>query len=154
DPLKDFTHVAMEAADSFVVVASPALGIKTIADLVALARVKPLTSASPGAGSLGQLLLERFKRRAGVDIQHVPAPNSGMNEVLANHISITSTTLLTAGEQIKAGNVAPLAVSSLKRHPTFPGIATFAEQGFPDIRGDPWFWLAGPKNLPAAIVER
>src|SRR5207244_2347895 len=71
DPLKDFTHVALEAADSFVVVVNPALGVKTIADLVKLARDTPLTSASPGAGSLGQLLLERFKRRAGIDIQHV-----------------------------------------------------------------------------------
>jgi len=154
DPLKDFTHVAMEAADSFVVVASPALGVKTMADLVALARTKPLTSASPGPGSLGQLLLERFKRRAGIDIQHVPAQNSGMNEVLGNHISMTFTTLLTTGEQIKAGKVVPLAVSSVKRHPAFPTIPTFAEQGYPDVRGDTWFWLAGPKNLPPAIVGR
>src|SRR5437764_14361861 len=72
DPLKDFTHVAMEAADSFVVVAASGLGVKTIAELIALARTKPLTASSPGAGSLGQLLLERFKRRAGIDIQHVP----------------------------------------------------------------------------------
>ena len=154
DPLKDFTHVAMEAADSFVVAASPALGIKSIAGLIALARTRSLTASSPGAGSLGQLLLERLKRRADIDIQHVPAPNSGMNEVLGNHISMTFTTLLTAGEQIKAGNLIPLAVTSLSRHPTYPDIATFAEQGFPDIRGDTWFWLAGPKNLPAAIVGR
>src|SRR5262249_43875342 len=82
DPLKDFTHIAMEAADSFVLVAGTALGVKSIAELVALARTRPLTSASPGPGSLGQLILERFKRRAGIDIQHVPAPNSGMNEVV------------------------------------------------------------------------
>ena len=154
DPLKDFTHVAMEAADSFVVAAAPNLGIKSIGELIALARAKPLTASSPGVGSLGQLLLERLKRRAGVEIQHVPAPNSGMNEVLGNHISMTFTTLLTAGEQIKAGNLVPLAVTSLTRHPTYPQIPTFAEQGFADIRGDTWFWLAGPKNLPAAIVTR
>ena len=154
DTLKDFTHVAMEAADGFVVVVHPALGVKTIAELVALARKTPLTSASPGPGSLGQLLLERFKRRAGVDIQHVPAQNSGMNEVLGNHISMTFTTLLTTGEQIKAGKVVPLAVSSVKRHPAYPDIPTFAEQGFPDVRGDTWFWLAGPKNLPPTIVAR
>jgi tripartite-type tricarboxylate transporter receptor subunit TctC len=99
-------------------------------------------------------LLERFKRRASIDIQHVPAPNSGMTEVLGNHISLTFTTLLTAGEQVKAGNLVPLAVSSLTRHPAYPTIATFAEQGFADVRGDTWFWLAGPKNLPAPIVTR
>src|SRR5262245_58360780 len=144
----------MEAADTFVVVINPSLNVKTIADLVKLARVTRLTSASPGLGSLGHLMLERFKRRAGIDIQHVPAQNSGMNEVLGNHISMTFTTLLTTGEQIRAGKVIPLAVSSVERHPDYPDIPTFAEQGFPDVRGDTWFWLAGPKNLPAPIVTR
>jgi tripartite-type tricarboxylate transporter receptor subunit TctC len=154
DPLKDFTHIAMEAADGYVFVAGTALGVKSIADLVAIARTRPLTSASPGPGSLGQLILERFKRRAGVEIQHVPAQNSGMNEVLGNHISLTMTTLLTAGEMIRAGKVVPLAVTTVQRHPAYPNIPTFAEQGFPDTRGETWFWLAGPKNLPADIVAK
>jgi tripartite-type tricarboxylate transporter receptor subunit TctC len=154
DTLKDFTHVAMEAADSFVLVASSGLGAKSVADLVQVARTTPLTSASPGPGSLGHLILERLKRRAGIEIQHVPAANSGMNEVLGNHITLTMTTLLTAGAQVKAGKVVPLAVTSLQRHPAYPDIPTFSEQGFPDVRGDTWFWLAGPKNLPANIVGK
>lgn len=154
DPLKDFTHVAMEAADSFVLVASTGLGAKSVADLIRIAKTTPLTSASPGPGSLGHLILERLKRRAGIDIQHVPAQNSGMNEVLGNHISLSMTTLLTAGALIKSGKIVPLAVTSLQRHPAYPEIATFAEQGFPDVRGDTWFWLAGPKNLPPDIVTK
>ena len=154
DPLKDFTHVAMVAADSFVLVAGSAVGARSIADLVRIGRGRPLTSASPGPGSLGHLILERFKRRAGLAIQHVPAPNSGVNEVLGNHISLTMTTLLTVGEQIRAGKVVPLAVTTIGRHPAYPDIPSFAEQGFPDVRGDTWFWLAGPKNLPVEIVAR
>lgn len=154
DPLKDFTQIAMEAGDSYVLVAGSALGVRTIADLVKLAKTRPLTSASPGPGSLGHLILERFKRRAGIDIQHVPAQNSGMNELLGNHISLTITTLLTAGALIQAGKVIPLAVTPTERHPAYPDIPTFAEQGFPDVRGDTWFWLAGPKNVPASIVNR
>jgi tripartite-type tricarboxylate transporter receptor subunit TctC len=154
DPLKDFTHVAMEAGDVFVLVAGTAVGAKSVADLIAVGRSRPLTSASPGAGSLGHLILELIKRRTGLDILHIPAPNSGMNEVLGNHISLTITTLLTAGEQIKAGKMVPLAVTSLQRHPAHPGIPTFAEQGYPDVRGHTWFWLAGPKNLPPSIVTR
>jgi tripartite-type tricarboxylate transporter receptor subunit TctC len=154
DPLRDFTHVAMVAADSFVLVAGTGLGVKSIADLVRIGRGKPLTSASPGPGSLGHLLVERLKRRTGLDIAHVPAQNSGVNEVLGNHISLTMTTLLTVGEQVKAGKVVPLAVTTLARHPAYPDIPTFAEQDYPDIRGDTWFWLAGPKNLPAEIVGR
>jgi tripartite-type tricarboxylate transporter receptor subunit TctC len=111
DTLKDFTHVAMEAADSFVLVAGTALGVKSVAELIKIAPTTPLTSASPGPGSLGHLILERLKHRAGIEIQHVPAANSGMNEVLGNHISLTMTTLLTAGALIKAGKVVPLAVT-------------------------------------------
>jgi tripartite-type tricarboxylate transporter receptor subunit TctC len=55
---------------------------------------------------------------------------------------------------IRAGKVVPLAVTTAARHPAYPGIATFAEQGYPDTRGATWFWLAGPKNLPADIVVR
>jgi tripartite-type tricarboxylate transporter receptor subunit TctC len=154
DPLKDFTHIAMIAADSFVLAANPALGAGSIAELVGLARSKPLTSSSPGAGSLGHLILEQFKRRAGVDIQHVPSPNSGMLDVLGNHISMSITTLLTAGEHIRSGGMVGLAVTSSERNPVYPSIPTFAEQGYPDVRGETWFWLAGPRNLPSGIVSK
>jgi tripartite-type tricarboxylate transporter receptor subunit TctC len=154
DPLKDFTHIGMIAADSFVLAANPALGARSVADLVKLARAKPLTSSSPGAGSLGHLILEEFKRRAGVDIQHVPAPNSGMLDVLGNHISMSFTTLLTADEHIRSSGMVGLGVTSSERNPAYPSIPTFAEQGYPDVRGETWFWLAGPRNLPPAIVAR
>jgi tripartite-type tricarboxylate transporter receptor subunit TctC len=154
DPLKDFTHIAMIAADSFVVAANPTLGATSIPELVKLAHSKPLTSSSPGAGSLGHLILEQFNRRAGVDIQHVPSPNSGMLDVLGNHISMSFTTLLTAGEHIRSGGMVGLAVTSSERNPVYRTIPTFAEQGYPDVRGDTWFWLAGPKNLPGDIVTR
>ena len=154
DPLKDFTHIAMLAADSYVLVANPALGVKSIADLVQLGRGRNLTSSSPGAGSLGHLILERFKRSAKLNIQHVPAPNSGMQDLLGNHIDLTFTTLLTAGLQIRGGLLVPLAVTSTSRHPAYPDIPTFAEQKFPDIRGDTWFWLAGPSGLPPFVVQQ
>jgi tripartite-type tricarboxylate transporter receptor subunit TctC len=154
DPIKDFTHIAMIAADSFVLAANPALGAGSVAELVKLARVKSLTSSSPGAGSLGHLILEQFKRQAGVDIQHVPAPNSGMLDVLGNHISMSLTTLLTAGEHIRSGGMVALGVTSSERNPAYRSIPTFAEQGYPDVRGETWFWLAGPKNVPPGIVAK
>jgi tripartite-type tricarboxylate transporter receptor subunit TctC len=154
DPLKDFTHIAMIAGDTFVVAANPSFGARSIGDLVKLAHARPLTSSSPGAGSLGHLILEQFNRRAGVDIPHVPSPNSGMLDVLGNHISMSFTTLLTAGEHIHAGGMVGLAVTSPERNPAYNEIPTFAEQGYPEVRGDTWFWLTGPKNLPPAIVRR
>jgi tripartite-type tricarboxylate transporter receptor subunit TctC len=99
-------------------------------------------------------LIEQFKRKAGVDIQHVPAPNSGVTDVLGNHISLTLTAMMTVGEQVKAGQLVALAVTSTERNPVFKGIPTFAEQGYPDVRGSTWFWLCGPKGLPPEVVNK
>jgi tripartite-type tricarboxylate transporter receptor subunit TctC len=160
DPLKDFTHIAMIGADSYAWAANPGLGVTSIAELVALAKNRqaggkdPITSSSPGPGSLGHLLIEQFKRKAGIDIQHVPAPNSGVTDVLGNHISLTLTAMLTVGEQVKAGKLLALAVTSTERNPVFKGIPTFAEQGYPDVRGDTWFWLCGPRGLAPDVVGK
>jgi tripartite-type tricarboxylate transporter receptor subunit TctC len=157
DPLKDFTHIAMIGADSYAWAANPALGVKSIAELVTLAKARkhhPVTSSSPGPGSLGHLLIEQFKRKAGIEIQHVPAPNSGVTDVLGNHISMTLTAMMTVGEQVKAGRLLALAVTSTERNPVFKGIPTFAEQGYPDVRGSTWFWLCGPKGLPTDVVGK
>jgi tripartite-type tricarboxylate transporter receptor subunit TctC len=99
-------------------------------------------------------LIEQFKRKAGIDIQHVPAPNSGLTDVLGNHISLTLSAMLTVGEQVRAGKLVTLAVTSRGRNPIFKDISTFAEQGYPDVRGDTWFWLTAPKNLPPEIASK
>jgi tripartite-type tricarboxylate transporter receptor subunit TctC len=157
DPIKDFTHIAMIGADGFVLIANPTLGIDSLADLVKVARAQkqaPLTFSSPGPGSLGQLMVEEFKRKAGIELVHVPAPNSGLMDVLGNHIALSMTGLLTSGAEIKAGGVKAVAVTSTARNPVYKDIPTFAEQGYSDVHGDTWFWLTGPKNLPPAIVEK
>jgi tripartite-type tricarboxylate transporter receptor subunit TctC len=125
-----FHYVAMIAGASYVLAANPSLGIHNVAGLIKLARARntPLTYSSPDPGSLGQLLLEEFKRKAGIDITHVPAPDPGLMEVLGNHINMTITAPLTAGEQIRAGKVVGLAMSSSERSPVYPHIATFAER--------------------------
>jgi tripartite-type tricarboxylate transporter receptor subunit TctC len=114
----------------------------------------PLTFSSPGPGSLGELMVLQFARKAGIEVVHVPAPNSGLMDVLGNHIAMSMTGLLTSMEQIKAGKVVALAVSSTERNPLFTDIATFGEQGYPEVHGDTWFWLTGPKGLPPDIVEK
>jgi len=154
DPIKDFTHIAMIGADGFVLIANPSLGINNVADLVKAARQTPLTFSSPGPGSLGQLMVEQFKRKAGIGLTHVPTPNSGLMEVLGNHIALSMTGLLTSGEQIRAGGVKAVAVTSTERNPVYKDIPTFAEQGYPEVHGDTWFWLTGPKNLPPDVVEK
>ncbi len=154
DPMGDFTHIAMIAGDGYALAVNPALGVHSLAELITLARQKPLASASPGPGSLGHLLLEQFKRKANVDIQHVPAPGGGVTDVLGNHVPMTLTALLTVGEYLRTGTLLGLAVASVRRNPAFGDIPTFTELGYPDVRGTTWFWLAGPKNLPPHIVDK
>jgi tripartite-type tricarboxylate transporter receptor subunit TctC len=146
----------MIGADGFVLIANPTLGIGNLADLIKAARARqtPLTFSSPGPGSLGQLMMEQFKRKAGIELVHVPAPNSGLMDVLGNHIALSMTGLLTSGEQIKAGGVTAVAVTSTERNPVYKNIPTFTEQGYPEVHGDTWFWLTAPKNLPPEIVEK
>lgn len=155
DPIGDFTHIAMIGADAFVLIANPALGANDLKNLVQVGHEQsaPLTFSSPGPGSLGELMMLQFARKAGIELVHVPAPNSGLMEVLGNHINMSMTGLLTSSEQIKAGKVVALAVSSTERNPVFTNIPTFTEQGFPEVHGDTWFWLTAPKNLPPDIVE-
>jgi tripartite-type tricarboxylate transporter receptor subunit TctC len=154
DPIRDFSHIAMIGGDGYGLAVNPALGVRSLAELVDLARRKPLAAASPGPGSLGHLLLEQLKRKAGVDIQHIPFPGGGVTDVLGNQVPMALTALLTIGEHIRAGTLTGLAVTSTERIPSLPNLPTFAELGYPDVRGSTWFWLAGPKNLPPAIVDQ
>ena len=92
------------------------------------------------------MMMEEFKRKAGIEIAHVPAPNSGLMEVIGNHIALTMTGLLTSGEQIKAGGVTAVAMTSNERNPVYKDIPTFTEQGYPEVHGDTWFWLTAQKT--------
>ncbi len=153
DPMRDFTHIAMIAGDTYALAANPALGARTLADVIRLARERPLAAASPGPGSLGHLLLIQFNRLAKVDIAHIPAPGGSVTDVLGNHVPLALTTVLTVGQHLRSGALTGIALTSTERNPAFPNIPTFAELGYPDMHGSTWFWLTAPKGLPVPIVE-
>ena len=154
DPVRDFTHIAMIGGDTYALAANAALGVRTLDQLLALARAKPLASASPGPGSLGHLLLLNLNRLAKVDIEHIPSPGGTVTDVLGNHVPLALTTVLTVGEHLRSGALVGIALTSTERNAAFKDIPTFAEQGYPDMHGTTWFWLAAPKNLPSDIVQR
>ena len=154
DPMRDFTHIAMIAGDTYALAANPALGVRTLDQLIALAREKPLAAASPGPGSLGHLLLLQFNRLAKVDIQHIPAAGGAVTDVLGNHVPLALTTVLTVGEHLRSGALVGIALTSPARNPAFPDIPTFAELGYPAMRGSTWFWLTAPRGLPPEVVEK
>jgi tripartite-type tricarboxylate transporter receptor subunit TctC len=152
--MRDFTHIAMIAGDTYALAANPALGARTLADVIRLAHERPLASASPGPGALGHLLLIQLNRLAKIDIAHIPAPGGSVTDVLGNHVPLALTTVLTVGQHLRSGALSGIALTSTERNPVFKDIPTFTELGFPDMHGSTWFWLTAPKGLPAPIVEK
>src|SRR6266850_2174794 len=158
DPLKDFTHIALFGGPPAVVAVNPSLPARSLKEFVALAKEKPgtLTYGSPGPGTQGQLVMELFKRVAGIDVLHVPYKGAAaaVTDLIGGQLSSVSTTLSTASGQIKAGRARALALSSAQRLPDYPDIPTFAEQGYPNIIGTVWFSLSGPAGMPQEIVDK
>jgi len=164
DPLADFTHIAMIGGESFIIVAHPALGVKSFAELVQLAKsldkspTGSLNMASPGQATLGALVVEQLVRKPGLlpNLNHVPYRGGGplMTDLIGNHVPLGCITLSAAIEHLRAGTLVPLALVSTERAPALTDLPTIVELGHPDIGGAIWSWLAGPKGLPAALVER
>jgi tripartite-type tricarboxylate transporter receptor subunit TctC len=160
DALADFTHIAMIGGESFIIVAHPSLGVKSFAELTELARNRtgPLNMASPGQSTLGALVVEQLIRKPGLlpTLNHVPYRGGGpvMTDLLGNHVSLGCITLSSAIEHIRAGTLVPLALISTERAPALRDLPTIVELGHPDIGGAIWSWLAGPKDLPAAMVAQ
>jgi tripartite-type tricarboxylate transporter receptor subunit TctC len=154
--MRDFTHIAMIAGDSFMLAASNSLGVKTFADLVKIARDKPVSCGSPGAGSQGHLIQLLINRAVGIHLQPVPYRGAAenMTDLVGNHVSLALQPAISVAEQVKAGNAVGLAVTAVERKPALGDVPTFIELGYPAVRGVAWFWLTGPKGIPADIVTK
>ena len=105
------------------------------------------------AGPLGE---ELINREAGIKLQQVPYRSAAdnMNDLIGNHVSLAIQPTISVGEQVRAGNAVALAVTSAQRNAVFQDVPTFAELGYPKVRGTAWFWLTGPKGINPAIVAR
>ena len=157
DPVKDFAHIALFGGPPSVLAVHPSLPVKDLKAFIAFAKSKPreLTYGSPGNGTQGHLIAELFKRSAGLDMQHIPykGASGAVVDVMAGHTHAISTTLTTAGTQIRAGRLRALAISSAARLPDYD-VATFREAGFPELVANIWFSLSGPAALSPEIVNR
>src|SRR5262245_60505047 len=158
DPLRDFTHIALFGGPPGVLVIYPELPVKTLKEFIAYAKAEhgKLAYGSPGNGTQGHLIAEQLKQVAGIEMTHVPYRGASLavSDLIAGHVTVTSTTLTTAAAQVKAGKARALAVSSLKRIPEFPDVPTFAELGYPELTASIWFSLSGPAGMPPEIVNK
>lgn len=158
DPLRDFTHIALFGGPPSVLAVNPSFPARDLKEFIAYAKSQPgkLAYGSPGKGTQGHLLFENFKQVLGIDMVHVPykGASPAVADLIAGHVPVISTTLTTAGEQIKSGKARALAVSSSQRVPDFPDVPTFAELGHPELTASIWFSLSGPAGMPQDIVQR
>ena len=157
DPVRSFTHIAMVITNPSAWVVNKDSGIENLSDLVRVARSRRggLDMASSGSGSSNHLLIVRFCQQVGLDYTHVPFRGAGpaMTAVIAGQVPMMSDSLPSAASHIRQGSVRAIAMSSRARHPSFPDVPTFIEQGF-DLVSTSWFALSGPAGMPALIVER
>ena len=158
DGLRDFTHVAYLGGPPVVLVVHPSLGARTFKDFLDLARRTPegLNYVSSGVGTHGFLFAEDMARREHFKLTHVPykGSNPAVLDLIAGHVKIGAMAWSSAVEQIRAGNVQALGVSSQNRLAGFPDVPTFRELGYPDLVAATWFSLSGPAKLPSAISQR
>ncbi len=158
DPTKDFAPVALITRIPFVLVVHPSLPVRSVAELIKLAKDKPgqLSYASGGPGSPHHLYTELFKTMAGIEMTHVPYKGSApaLTDVIAGHIPLMFGDVVASLPLIKEGKVRALAVSSIARVPSAPEIPTIAETAVPGYQAAGWVMIVAPANTPKGIVNR
>jgi len=156
--VKDLERVAVVAYAPAILVVAPNSSIKSVQDLVKVARAQPgkLSYASAGVGSPAHLMGELFKSRQSIFAVHIPytgAP-AAMNDQIAGRIDFQFANAAVAIPQIKAGKVRALAVTSTQRMPGLADVPTMAEAGMDKFEVQQWMGLLAPKGTPPAVIDR
>ena len=156
--LRDFAPITQVNVMPNVLVVSPSLPVKSVKELIALAKSKPgkLNYASSGPGTPYHLAAELFKAMTQTFIVHIPHKASGeaRASVLGGQVEMMFDSLPTTVQQIKSGKMKGLAITSTKRSPLLPDVPTVAEAGVPGYEADLWLGLVAPAGTPAAIISR
>ena len=158
DVFKDFTPIMKLVEGPYVLVANPKLPVKTVAELLALARAQPgkLDYASSGNGSAQHLVGAMFATMGGVNINHVPYKGSGqaMQDIVGGQVQLGFVGMPNALPYIPSGRLHALAVTTRKRSPDLPDVPTMDEAGIKGYDATIWLGLLGPAGLPRDIVTR
>lgn len=158
DGVADFAFIGVVASQPNVLVASPSLGVNSVAELIALAKQKPgtLNYASAGTGGATHLGGVVFQQRAGVQITHVPYPGAApaLKDVLGGQVQLGMLNLSAVLPFVKDGRVKALAYASQHRSELLPGVPTMAEAGVAHAESATWYTLSAPKGTPAPILQK
>ncbi len=157
NPGKDFVPLALVANVPFVLIVTPSLPVKSVADLIKYAKANPgkLSFGSSGPGSPHHLYMELFKTMTGTDMVHVPYKGSvpALTDVIAGRIPVMFVDLAPSLQFIKNGNVRAIGVSSKTRVPQLPDVPPVAD-GVPGFEAVAWQMLAAPSGTPKPIVDK
>jgi tripartite-type tricarboxylate transporter receptor subunit TctC len=158
DPIKDFAPVGLLAKGANVLVVHPSLPVRSIADLIALAKKQPgdLQYASAGIGSFQHLGGELFKLMAGVDILHVPFKGGGpaLVDVVGGHTKVMFSSMVQTVPHIHSGKLRALGTGGPRRSPVLPDVPTIAEAGVSNYEAVNWWGLVAPVGTPQAIIDK
>jgi len=155
--VKDFEAVSMLASYSLLLVCHPSLPVRSVKELIALAKAKPgaLNYSSGGIGTSNHTAAELFGYMAGVKLTHIPYKGGGpaFNDLIGGHVHLMFAAAPTALPSVKAVKLRALGVSSAKRSPFVPDVPTIAEAGVPGYEVNSWSALFAPAGTPAAVVK-
>jgi tripartite-type tricarboxylate transporter receptor subunit TctC len=156
DPVNDYSPVTQVTSAPNVVVVHPSLPVKTVKELIALAKAKPgkIDYASSGNGSTQHLTGALFCKMAGIDMTHIPYRGSGpvTADLLSGQVTVGFPGIAGMLPHIRAGKLRALAVTGAKRSPELPELPTVAQAGVKGYDVTAWFGVAGPKGTPRDIV--
>jgi tripartite-type tricarboxylate transporter receptor subunit TctC len=158
DTFKDLAGITETASSSYVLVAPPALGVRSVKDLIALAKAKPgqLNFASAGVGSGTHFAGEMFKAMAGIEVVHVPLKGipESLTETVTGRVQFFMAPMANGVNLVREGKLAGLAVSSAKRDLLLPDVPTVSESGVAGYESILWFGLLTSSAVPRPIVNK
>lgn len=156
-PLTDFVAITQISTFDIAFAVAPELPVRSLQEYVALVKKEPKRGdfASAAAGSLPHFFALMFARSAGIDMLHIPYKGTApaITAAIAGEVSLLSTTSADIANQVKAGKLRALAVSSAKRSPMLPEVPTMREQGY-NIEGSAWYAFVAPPGTPPEIVKK
>ena len=156
DVQKDLAALAEVWRSPQVLIVNPKLKVKTLGELIALAKSRELNAGSAGVGTLPHLSIELLKREAGVNIVHVPYRGTGaaVPDLLGGSIDMLFGDVAVLAPLVTGGKVTALAVTAAQRSPLLPDVMTTAEAGVPTLSAENWYAMMVPADLPAPVMSK
>ncbi len=157
DALKDFAPVSLVASAPLIVIVHPSVPVRSIKQLIALAKAKPgqLNYASNGVGSSTHLATEMFKLMTKTDLVHIPYKGLGpaVTDLLAGQVQLMFSSAVAMMPHVQSGRLRGIAMTGAKRSAAIPDIPTVAESGVPDYESGSWYGILAPAGTPREIVD-